>query len=245
MEKDKFAAFCDAVCTHVKHATPKERSAIRQELTDHLEDHAESLTAMGFGWEEAERRSVDAMGDAAEIGEALNRQYGLGWVIAYRIAAVFTVLALVVAVMAASLPVRTVSENLKARFSPETSLDEFDGLVYSYETDLRAEYGSVVLKVFAVGFLEKEGQYYAALDMTAYDRCILEQCPSTIWGGLNGTTSLGTSKLFETSNLDYSGATYDSASIPVAYGEGRVTLLYERYGRSFTLDIPLDWEGVA
>ena len=44
---ERFDAFCQAVCRQVRHATPRERRAIRAELTGHLEDRAEDLRQRG------------------------------------------------------------------------------------------------------------------------------------------------------------------------------------------------------
>ena len=85
---ERFDAFCQAVCRQVRHATPRERRAIRAELTGHLEDRAEDLRQRGMPEEEAEERAVAAMGDPEAIGRELNRQYPLGWLIVSRCALV-------------------------------------------------------------------------------------------------------------------------------------------------------------
>ncbi len=54
---------------------------IRQELIEHMEELYEDLQAEGMDAEVAEVMAVEYMGDAAEIGQALNREHSpvLGW----------------------------------------------------------------------------------------------------------------------------------------------------------------------
>lgn len=50
-----------------------------RELTDHLTDRVDSLTAQGVSLEEAQRRAVAAMGDPMEIGHSFDRLYPAFW----------------------------------------------------------------------------------------------------------------------------------------------------------------------
>ena len=63
----------DAVCAQVRFKP--DRPGIRAELLAHLEDRETALTA--GGWPEAEARAaaVAAMGDAAQVGAALDRAH--------------------------------------------------------------------------------------------------------------------------------------------------------------------------
>ena len=55
--------------------------AIRRELLDHLEDSAGGFQRAGFPVPQAQQRALEAMGDPAAIGRALNRVHcpWLGW----------------------------------------------------------------------------------------------------------------------------------------------------------------------
>lgn len=57
-----------------------DRKAIEQELTAHYEDHKQALLDLGYDEELAAERSLDAMGDPVEVGQALNKihKYWLG-----------------------------------------------------------------------------------------------------------------------------------------------------------------------
>ena len=53
----------------------KERTAIREELTDHYSDRLDALLAQGFDKEEAKDRAVAALGDPEETGKLLRKVY--------------------------------------------------------------------------------------------------------------------------------------------------------------------------
>ena len=74
-----------AVCACLRHATPKEKQAVAQELQDHLADHADALAEAGWDPEEAQAHALDAMGEAQEVGRALNRAFPLRWLILSRV----------------------------------------------------------------------------------------------------------------------------------------------------------------
>ncbi len=55
--------------------SPKERESARQELSDHIEDHAEALMAAGLTCGQAQQQAVCAMGDPAEVGKRLRKAH--------------------------------------------------------------------------------------------------------------------------------------------------------------------------
>ena len=44
---ERFQAYGESVCACLSHATRREKAAVRQELMDHLTDHAEALLDAG------------------------------------------------------------------------------------------------------------------------------------------------------------------------------------------------------
>ena len=88
--------YTEQVLSSMRRVTYDERESIRQELDGHMEDHMEALRELGFDEQLAEERTLAAMGDPAEVGRELNRQYtGWGWVISGRIAKLVAVLLVV------------------------------------------------------------------------------------------------------------------------------------------------------
>ena len=62
-----YNAYCKQVCSVLKKATQKEKSALSEELLDHMESHAEALIELGWDPEEARTYAVQAMGDAETV----------------------------------------------------------------------------------------------------------------------------------------------------------------------------------
>lgn len=80
MEEKKTARqWCDEAVSYVRFRP--DRSAIRRELEQHLMDRRFQLLDQGLGTEEADARSVAAMGDPQTAGLALDRAHSpfLGW----------------------------------------------------------------------------------------------------------------------------------------------------------------------
>lgn len=69
--------FLDRVRSQIRYA-PAARQVSR-ELTDHLDDRMELLTAQGLSEQDAMEQAVAAMGDPYEIGKAIDRLYPPVW----------------------------------------------------------------------------------------------------------------------------------------------------------------------
>ena len=71
--------WCDRAVGHVRFRP--DRKAIERELTDHYMDHRQDLRRIGYDPELASQRALRAMGDADEVGRALDRAHKpwLGW----------------------------------------------------------------------------------------------------------------------------------------------------------------------
>ena len=63
--------FCEIVTRQLR--CRWEAPAIRQELSDHIQDHQAALMATGMDRDAAEEAAVAAMGDPKELGRALDR----------------------------------------------------------------------------------------------------------------------------------------------------------------------------
>lgn len=62
--------FCELVTGQLR--CKWEAPAVRQELSDHIQDHQAALIAEGMGRDQAEEAAVAAMGDPEELGKALD-----------------------------------------------------------------------------------------------------------------------------------------------------------------------------
>ena len=73
--------YTQAVCSCLRHATAEEKQAVAQELQDHLADHADALVEAGWDPEEAQAHALDAMGEAKEVGQALDQTFPRRWLV--------------------------------------------------------------------------------------------------------------------------------------------------------------------
>lgn len=79
MKEEKWQAYLEEVLSFVRFRY--DHRAIRRELTEHMEDLYEDLRADGFSEEAAAEAVLQCMGNAEEIGRALDQEHGavLGW----------------------------------------------------------------------------------------------------------------------------------------------------------------------
>ena len=77
--RNNFQIWVDAVCEQVRFQP--DRKGIARELRTHYEDHVNDLLRLGRDRELAEERALAAMGNAQEVGRALDRVHKpwLGW----------------------------------------------------------------------------------------------------------------------------------------------------------------------
>ena len=71
--------YIETVLSALRHVTRREREAIRAEIDGHIEDHMADLLELDYPPELAEERTLSAIGDPAEVGRELNKQYPLRW----------------------------------------------------------------------------------------------------------------------------------------------------------------------
>lgn len=110
--------YTEQVLANLRRVTRAEREAIRAELDGHMEDHVCDLLDLGYPPELAEERTLSFMGDPAEVGRELNRQYPLGWLILGRAAAALLALLCLLSVSHAWDLLGLARRNLTARTAP-------------------------------------------------------------------------------------------------------------------------------
>lgn len=238
---DLFSGFTDEVCRFVKHATPKEKKEIREELRTHLEDHADDLAAHGYSREEAEQKAVSTMGSPGEIGGQLNRQYRFIWLFLSR-ASVVVALLLVVLVFLPSLSrISQITGSLRARIAPLSYYSQFCGAyVLQNKIDIRREGSADDIVYFYAADVVGSDAYIA---VTRYDRNPLKGVSST--DGLTFTGADGTERKTRGVGALAYGAAYDIYRISVEDGDDSVTASYDLHGTSFCVEIPLNREAAA
>lgn len=236
--------FMTQVLSPLGRLTVEEREDVRRELEEHVEDRMEALLEMGWDEELAESRCLEAMGDPAEIGREMARQYrGRGWLWLGRAAVVLTVVMCVLALLGIGM-LHNTWESLEARINPrlDTRLDSVEA---EERMDLRMDMGNDVLRVFRVSIGELEGRRVAEIATCAYDRrpfgIVAQGWQNCLW-----THELAEANFHYGNGKGNWGAFYWQAYTELAPGDRSVTLIYSRYGETKSMEVPLpEEEGTA
>ena len=151
--RSNFQIWVNAVCEQVRFRP--DHKAIEEELRVHYEDHVKDLLRLGRSRELAEERALAAMGDAREVGRALDRVHKpwLGWLWK---ASRTLLLALVLLTLAAALQ-NSGGKNLLYRTQAEWNWEEppasavsvelEHGTLYAAPGDVTEEDGHTVAEV--------------------------------------------------------------------------------------------------
>ena len=186
-----FLRWCDTVADQVRFKP--DRKAIAKELAAHYEDHVRDLERVGYDWKLAQQRALAAMGDAAEVGRALDRVHKpwLGWMwIVSRAVLVLTVIACLLSLPGTGSFFHMIKNTL---FPPEDpggyqaivdsylSLNEQEGVtVWHLMGTLQAQ--PVQLPGYTLSLLE--GQWWQDNDGVFRGECLLRLEPERLWYGL-------------------------------------------------------------
>ena len=129
--RSNFQIWVNAVCEQVRFRP--DHKAIEEELRVHYEDHVKDLLRLGRSRELAEERALAAMGDAREVGRALDRVHEpwLGWLWK---ASRTLLLALVLLTLAAALQ-NSGGKNLLYRTQAEWNWEEPPASAVSVELE--------------------------------------------------------------------------------------------------------------
>ena len=232
--------FLDQVLSPLGRLTAEERENVRRELEEHVEDRMEVLLEMGWDAELAEARCLEAMGDPAEIGREMAKQYrGKGWLWLGRAAVVLTVVVCIQALLGVGM-LWAAWDSLTVRFNPPRtiSIGELKNVEAEEELDIRAEIGNDILRIYQVSVGEKDGQRAAMVLACAYDRwpfgIVVDSLfsRSELWNerGETGTSGGGSGN---------SGAVCAALWAPVETGDTHVIWEYRAIGEAVRLEIPL------
>lgn len=235
--------YTDRVLTSLRRVTAKEREAIRRELDGHMEDHMEALRELGYDEALAEERTIAAMGDPAEVGRELNRQYPFRWLVIGRAAMIATLLFALLVAPPAWNKAGDVVNNLWCRFYPLHLLDlrelswgadrDYRPMVTEAEkVDLRQMADGVTLYIYQAGLEDP-----AAEETTAW------AAVSPYWDdpfrSNNVYRSLMASGDIDSLSFDFDGPFIVSGQ--VRRGEP-LCFAYDISGETLSFEVPLPWE---
>lgn len=240
--------FVEDVLYHIPRATKKEKESIRTELENHLLDHQEALTEKGVASEEARRKAEEAMGDPAEVGQALNAQLSPFWLVMERSAWLFLVTGLLVLVLALS-PVVHLVQSAGVRTVPGALFDfwlvrqyedespESQGYPLREDVDLRMTLGSQELRVCRLYMDPTPGEARMAVLMVLYNRDLMGYVSNDF--NYVGFPEWRDRRYIYGNEMMKMYLLYD---IPVSPGDPHITLTHQRFGEKRTLAIPIPWE---
>lgn len=242
--------FCDSVLGCIPRATRREKADIRDELLDHLLEHKDVLMGYGLEEAEAEKRAVEAMGDAEGIGKAWNEKLSPVWLWLGRVLALLLVcLCLNLAIPFVDWADGVVS-NLYARTAeqPEgrSSADERYTVFRTEERDIRQEFGDHIIRLYRTqlsGDAMCEGVYYLHVDLVTYPsnplhypmehevlmhniRCDGREAHGGSGGGGSGP-----------------GYSNWSAAFEIPFRQEKACITVEHEGNRFEVELPLNWKG--
>lgn len=252
-EKEYYVnAYCSRVLSESGRLTRREADGLRAELSGHIEDHAEALTAHGYTEDAAYGRAVTLMGDPEETGRALRAQYGGWWLVVVQRAA--RILTAVLCVMIAGLIVKSsgLYGAIRDRYEVQKPGGNWEELWGAETPGTCIPIGDDIVRVDAVSAgvpaTEKHlGKYRAEVLLTGFDR---------IPGGVVYARLLHTLRLEnergevidEWEDCDYPSCVSSSGTLYVCIASHRVNiepddtyirLIYDRLGEHVEVEIPL------
>lgn len=236
-------SYISAVLSCLQSLTDREQEFVRAELAGHIEDHMETLMDLGYDAPLAEQRALSAMGDAEEVGRAINRQYPLRWLIVKDVATGFLTLFLMLALVFGGQN-SDFWKGLVVRFDP-VRMSGGDACGWTIQTDARLKAGNDTVKAYQVSVMESPTGPVATVYICAYDRIPGGIASSTLDAegvltleNQQGTTS-GVKEVVNAMLFGSYSAKYFTSYIPIEAGDTHVILHYDQYGRQAQCTIPL------
>lgn len=227
--------YCRQLTQELRHLTPNEVAAVRQELWDHMEDHAEMLREAGYSEAEANERAVEAMGDPVETGREIDKQYPPIWLWLSRIAIAVIVVVCLLSVYNL-LGLYGVRESLDVRMNPYREVD--------IPEEARIDYQMVVGNdiVHFIGLVPYDDQTAIPnmkLYFDVYDKNILKPVDQNISNRFLYYTDSGYS--YHLSGGGYSNGylNRERRDIEIGAEDTYLTVVYDRFGRYVECTIDL------
>ena len=242
--------YTDRVLSSLHRVTAKEREAIRAELDGHIEDHMEALRELGYDEPLAEERTLAAMGDPAEVGRELNEQYPFRCLVAGTIAKALAVVFLCLLVLSLFSPgsdrvAGYVSERLHPSGEGRSEITQTAVL----PLDIREQVGDDELRIYQVALGEQETETGtktgAEVLAVAYDQALFGTVSSWVLGDMTLENQGGTQTAWcgcDTLLNPDPRILFIRGFVETAPGDTYVTLSQDRFGQSFSLQIPLPEE---
>lgn len=249
-----FREFCDGVISAMPRATGREKEEVRLELTDHLLEHRDMLVEHGVEIMEAERRAVEAMGDAAEIGRAWNDKLSPFWLWLGRLCMAAFLLLAVTHVDSLFHFVDSIENRLEVRYGQDAgeSFRDMDGYerIWSEDPGVKENFGEHIIRVHrlelfrATGEQAKErGEYMLRVSYVSYPQDFFGY--SMNYNALDAVQYSAGVKDLGGGAAQTAYAAWAQSHLVVEEGLERITATLDYHGKTFTAELELDWGGAA
>lgn len=224
-KKDKFLK---EVLSCVKF--PFDRDNIKSELDSHIVEKIDHYIAQGYDNETAEQLSINDMGDAKEIGTALNKQHNpiLGYI--WMLTNLVIIFIVIVNIYNVGLPL------LFSLFSNSIDNIPTSNIVYAIDVNEKVKLDDTVIHFTNIVY-EQNG------DMNIF----YKYYDTKLWGTGWSETDIGAitdnlGNIYDTGSGQSSGGIVTKSVITVGdFSSEADTLIisYDRYNRKYRLEIPL------
>ena len=241
--------FCDSVLDCIPRATRREKDDIRDELLDHLLEHKDVLMGYGLEEAEAEKRAVEAMGDAEGTGKAWNEKLSPFWLWLGRVCMVCCVWLVLSTALRSEYRLKMIWNVWQVQHGQETvELDEISSfdLVWEKDPGVCEEFGEHIIKIPKVALWQnawEKDRFELLVYVITYPQNVMDYpLPMNpfLWHlECNLQDNGGSGAEFHKQGYSEVRRNYD-----VEKGTESVILDFELYGNTFHAEIPLDWEGV-
>jgi len=165
--------YTSQVLSCLRRLTADERSAVQAELDGHMEDHMLALVELGYDEALAEERMLQHMGDPAEVGRELDRQYPPHWLILKRAAVVLTVVFFLLNFTGLLQIFDNAGDSFWARFYPEKLLDVrhwHEEIEVVQDTDIRVQLDDVTVRVYQVALEDADAACRAHVSLSCWNK---------------------------------------------------------------------------
>lgn len=251
------AEYCAQVLSHLRRLSRREREAVRAELEAHMEDHVRALLDLGYDAQLAEERTVAAMGDPAEVGREMEKQYPRGWNVLAGVSLVLCVF-VILSVFSVEYNRRKIGyawESVICRISPPEPEEIAADIIWQKpyipvsgvreEVDIRRNIGNDVLWVYRITVGDQNGQLTAEAAACVYDKIPGGLVSFPTFNELWVESQRGDQQVLCRQGVFANPMMWNLLlRAPVRLGDDHMTLRYDWLGETVAVDIPLPKEGV-
>lgn len=237
--------YCAQVLAGLRRLSQEEKEAVRAELEAHMEDHICALLDLGYDEQLAEERTMAAMGDPAEVGREMDRQYPRYWDRITGVSVIVSIVMIFVMVLGIG-SLGFLWDSIAFRFRAPVNYSAMDYAVEE-DRDIRVTVGNDVLRVYRVSVGFKEGERVAEVAVCTYDRIPGGIVSRQLLNRLTAESQRGEAR-WDGGRGGGGGhwlAEYTRLRAPVQPGDDHITLRYEWLGETAVIDVPLPKEGAS